>query len=274
MTNGLEQKWWQERLIFKISSHVIPEGLLDNSSTMVQDRTYWNGASKLISEVPALRGQQRKMNRWKETLQSHACDITTHVIQKKPSDHMTFKQRLVFIPRSQSISSISPMSSETQCPIGNGTPPHEIGPVHDSGPSVFTNTSSTNTTNHSTTSAPPPSAQLTEANRIPSPMDSPLIWPCAVVVVGHICGYVGTVRVLRYPVTPTGELCLTECHQDIIMSKSRSAATWHLESVELQDTCVEYMATNRKTWVIRNLRVPKMWTVEGLRDQKDEEDEM
>jgi hypothetical protein len=46
---------------------------------------------------------------------------------------------------------------------------------------------------------------------------------------------------------------------------------WHLAEVELGDDYVEYSALNTDKQVIRYLRVPKLWTVEGRLEGEEDE---
>jgi hypothetical protein len=151
----------------------------------------------------------------------------------------------------------------------DGTPPQEIHPTHNRSLSISTNVSSTNAVDHSTTSTSPLSSQSTETDGILSDTSSPSIFLDATVIVESVIGHIGTFEVTEHPITSNGRLCLLKCHQDIAMPPELTIV-WHLEEVELGNNYVEYTATNREMQVIRNLRVPKMWTVEGQEDQEDE----
>ena len=116
--------------------------------------------------------------------------------------------------------------------------------------------------NYPSTTALIPQPKFVESSAI-SPYISSSPIPLHAIIVAHpITGHIGTFVVTEHPIGPNGELRLIECHQTIVMIQNPTMS-WHLEAVELVDGYAEYSALNSDMLVIRNLRVPKMWTVEG-----------
>jgi hypothetical protein len=88
----------------------------------------------------------------------------------------------------------------------------------------------------------------------------------ATVVIEPIIGLPGIVAVTGHPISRSGEPCLIECGHVITMTPDISDH-WVLKDVEIIDDYVEYTATNERTWVMRYLRILRMWSVEGRLDE-------
>jgi hypothetical protein len=128
--------------------------------------------------------------------------------------------------------------------------------------------SSIDTDNRSENSSIP--LEFTKSDTVPSPTSSPPIPLQSTVVVRPVKGCVGVFEVTKHPMGLDGNLHFVECHQIIVMTPNPDML-WHLAEVELGDDYVEYSALNTDKQVIRYLRVPKLWTVEGRLEGEEDE---